>query len=69
VDVPSSTARLSISASAMDDIVASASPIAIPAESHSVGAPDYTNETDGNSLVFFCPLLLYVIYQQDNYGR
>jgi hypothetical protein len=46
----------------MDDIVASASPIAIPAESHSVGAPDYTNETDGNSLVFFCPLLLYVIY-------
>jgi hypothetical protein len=46
----------------MADIVASTSPIVIPAESQSVGAPDYTNETDGNYLKFVWPLLLYVIY-------
>jgi hypothetical protein len=52
-DVSSSTARLSISASQMTEVGASASPLAIPDESPSDGAPDYINETDGNYLVFF----------------
>jgi hypothetical protein len=42
----------------MTKVGASASPIAIPDESPSNVAPDYTNETDGNYLVFFLAIIM-----------
>jgi hypothetical protein len=42
----------------MTEVGASASPIAIPDESPSNAAPDYTNEADGNYLVFFLAIIM-----------
>jgi hypothetical protein len=51
----------------MTEVGASASPIAIPDESPSDGAPDYTNETDGNYLMFFLTIIM-ICSKQDNYS-